>query len=76
MSNVIRYVHYIAESPEYIRYSASAISSMGGFFNWSMCNKRDADFWRPDGRIIQVSFPFKGTIQRDFLPLIFSLIER
>jgi hypothetical protein len=27
---------------------------MGGFFNWSMCNKRDADFWRPDGRVIQV----------------------
>jgi hypothetical protein len=48
-----RYVHFIAESAQYIY---NDISSMGGFFNWSMCNKRDADFWRPDGRIIQVNF--------------------
>ena len=39
---------------ESAQYIYNDIPSMGGFFNWSMCNKRDADFWRPDGRIIQV----------------------
>jgi hypothetical protein len=50
-SILYRYVHFIAESAQYIY---NDIPSMAGFFNWSMCNKRDADFWRPDGRIIQV----------------------
>jgi hypothetical protein len=31
---------------------------LGGFFNWSMCNKKDADFWRPDGMIVQVNRPY------------------
>jgi hypothetical protein len=44
-------VHFIAESAQYV---FNDIHSMAGFFNWSMSNKRDADFWRPDGRIIQV----------------------
>jgi hypothetical protein len=47
----LRYVHFIAESAQYI---FNNIPRMGGFFNWSMCNKRDADFWRPDGMIVQV----------------------
>ncbi len=47
----LRYVHFIAESAQYI---FNNIPRMGGFFNWSMCNKKDADFWRPDGMIVQV----------------------
>lgn len=59
-----RYVHFIAESAQYIY---NDIPSMGGFFNWSMCNKRDADIWRPDGRIIQLKAHPEGQDLKDFI---------
>jgi hypothetical protein len=40
------------ESAQYIYMD---ISSMDGFFNWTMTYRRDSDFYRPYGRIVKVT---------------------
>ena len=47
-----RYIHYIMESAQYLYMD---ISTMNNFFNWTMTYRRDSDFFRPYGRIVQVS---------------------
>ena len=46
-----RYVHFIMESAQYLYMD---IHAMDGFFNWTMTYRRDSDFFRPYGRIVQV----------------------
>ena len=39
---------------ESAQYLYMDIHSMNGFFNWTMTYRKDSDFYRPYGRIIQV----------------------
>ena len=57
-----RYVHYIMESAQYLYMD---ISSMNNFFNWTMTYRRDSDFFRPYGRIVQVRLV--SIIRKSFL---------
>jgi len=47
-----RYIHWIMESAQYLYMD---IHSMNGFFNWTMTYRKDSDFYRPYGRIIQTA---------------------
>ena len=57
-----RYVHWIIESAQYLYMD---ISSMNNFFNWTMTYRRDSDFFRPYGRIVQVRLV--SIIRKSFL---------
>jgi len=46
-----RYVHFIMESAQYLYMD---IHQMDGFFNWTMTYRRDSDFPRPYGHVVQV----------------------
>ena len=46
-----RYVHFIMESAQYLYMD---IHTMDGFFNWTMTYRKDSDFYRPYGRLVQV----------------------
>ena len=39
---------------EFAQYLYMDINAMDGFFNWTMTYRRDSDFFRPYGRIVQV----------------------
>ncbi|XP_040574510.1 alpha-(1,3)-fucosyltransferase C [Lepeophtheirus salmonis] len=46
-----RYIHWLVESAQYIYMD---ISTMNGFFNWTMTYRSDSDFYLPYGRIVKV----------------------
>eukprot|EP00090_Calanus_glacialis_P008606 TRINITY_DN16947_c0_g1_i5.p1 TRINITY_DN16947_c0_g1~~TRINITY_DN16947_c0_g1_i5.p1 ORF type:complete len:435 (-),score=116.30 TRINITY_DN16947_c0_g1_i5:147-1451(-) len=46
-----RYVHFIMESAQYLYMD---IHTMDGFFNWTMTYRKDSDFYRPYGRLVQI----------------------
>jgi len=47
-----RYVHFIMESAQYLYMD---IHDMDNFFNWTMTYRRNSDFPRPYGRVVQVA---------------------
>ena len=46
---------------ESAQYLYMDIHTMDGFFNWTMTYRKDSDFYRPYGRIVQVFFHLMKT---------------